>query len=174
MLVPIRRGFHTLKGSGRMVGLTRLADAAWAVERLLNGWLEAEHPPTEELLGVIQAAERYFSDAVVRAEAGRSRFPDEAAIVAMASSLRVDEPAVDIGDRRVSSALFNIFVAEAKTHLETMRTAQTALSASGLIADDYPRAAHTLAGIAGTVSLPQLRELALASKRPRARRSAGS
>ncbi|HTO48854.1 MAG TPA: Hpt domain-containing protein, partial [Burkholderiales bacterium] len=34
VLRTIRRGFHTLKGSGRMVGLTRLGEAAWAVEQV--------------------------------------------------------------------------------------------------------------------------------------------
>ena len=35
-LRTIRRGFHTLKGSGRMVGLTRLGEVAWAVEQVMN------------------------------------------------------------------------------------------------------------------------------------------
>ncbi|MEO7404845.1 MAG: Hpt domain-containing protein [Burkholderiales bacterium] len=161
VLVPIRRGFHTLKGSGRMVGLTRLADAAWSIEKLLNGWLEAEHPPTEDLLRIVAAAERYFSDAVVRLKQDEP-LPDESSLVNMAGTVRVDEPAIEIGERRISSALYNIFLAEAKSHLETMRTAQNALAASGLIADDYRRAAHTLAGISGTVNLLGLRELGLA------------
>jgi chemosensory pili system protein ChpA (sensor histidine kinase/response regulator) len=40
LLTDIRRGFHTLKGSGRMVGLQALGDAAWSVERVLNPALE--------------------------------------------------------------------------------------------------------------------------------------
>ena len=32
----IRRSFHTLKGSGRMVGATQIAELAWAVENMLN------------------------------------------------------------------------------------------------------------------------------------------
>ena len=35
-LAEIRRGFHTLKGSGRMVGAETIGDLAWAVENLLN------------------------------------------------------------------------------------------------------------------------------------------
>ena len=31
-LTVIRRSFHTLKGSGRMVGLNHLGEVAWAVE----------------------------------------------------------------------------------------------------------------------------------------------
>jgi chemosensory pili system protein ChpA (sensor histidine kinase/response regulator) len=36
VLTELRRGFHTLKGSGRMVGATAIAELAWAVENLLN------------------------------------------------------------------------------------------------------------------------------------------
>ncbi|MDP4911284.1 MAG: Hpt domain-containing protein, partial [Pseudomonadales bacterium] len=39
-LVEIRRAFHTLKGSGRMVGATVMGEFAWAVEKLLNGLLD--------------------------------------------------------------------------------------------------------------------------------------
>jgi hypothetical protein len=38
-LVTVRRSFHTLKGSGRMVGLADLGEAGWAVEQVLNAWL---------------------------------------------------------------------------------------------------------------------------------------
>jgi chemosensory pili system protein ChpA (sensor histidine kinase/response regulator) len=35
-LTTLRRSFHTLKGSGRMVGLAAFGDAAWSVEQVLN------------------------------------------------------------------------------------------------------------------------------------------
>jgi chemosensory pili system protein ChpA (sensor histidine kinase/response regulator) len=43
-LVIIRRGYHTLKGSGRMVGLSQLSERAWRVERMLNTHLEKLAP----------------------------------------------------------------------------------------------------------------------------------
>ncbi len=74
----IRRGFHTLKGSGRMVGLTELADLAWEVEQTLNQWLRDERAPTPEMLGFLEDAGNAFlvwvetlqEQGVVRAEAG--------------------------------------------------------------------------------------------------------
>lgn len=39
-LVTLRRGFHTLKGSGRMAGAVAIGELAWGVERLLNALLE--------------------------------------------------------------------------------------------------------------------------------------
>jgi chemosensory pili system protein ChpA (sensor histidine kinase/response regulator) len=39
-LTEIRRGFHTLKGSGRMVGAFELGDFCWQIEDLLNALLD--------------------------------------------------------------------------------------------------------------------------------------
>jgi len=39
-LTEIRRGFHTLKGSGRMVGAYELGDFCWQIEALLNALLD--------------------------------------------------------------------------------------------------------------------------------------
>ena len=60
LLVDTRRAFHTLKGSGRMVGQTDLAEVAWRVERVLNAALEAERPVTEPELKLIAAAAEKF------------------------------------------------------------------------------------------------------------------
>ena len=35
-LITVRRSFHTLKGSGRMVGATQMGEYAWNIENLLN------------------------------------------------------------------------------------------------------------------------------------------
>ncbi len=59
-LVTIRRGFHTLKGSGRMVGLNDLGEVAWAVERAMNKWLQENKPATPGLLQFIADAEALF------------------------------------------------------------------------------------------------------------------
>ncbi len=40
-LTEVRRCFHTLKGSGRMVGALELGDFCWEIEELLNSLLEA-------------------------------------------------------------------------------------------------------------------------------------
>lgn len=56
----IRRGFHTLKGSGRMVGLTDLGEVAWAVEQVMNRWLQEERAATPALVKLIESAGRAF------------------------------------------------------------------------------------------------------------------
>src|SRR6266699_1382087 len=89
-LTTIRRGFHTLKGSGRMVGLMRLGEAAWAVEQILNDWAQEERAATPELLQLIGLAHDYFSDNVKRLKAGGAS-SDERALVAAAERVRRGE-----------------------------------------------------------------------------------
>ncbi|CAG0993320.1 type IV pili sensor histidine kinase and response regulator,chpA; chemosensory pili system protein ChpA (sensor histidine kinase/response regulator) [Burkholderiales bacterium] len=59
-LRTVRRGFHTLKGSGRMVGLTELGDLAWDVERMHNRLLDEERPATQAVLAMIRVAHASF------------------------------------------------------------------------------------------------------------------
>ena len=61
-LTVIRRGFHTLKGSGRMVGLTDLGETAWRLEQMMNGWLADGQPATNDLIKVIEHARAVFQD----------------------------------------------------------------------------------------------------------------
>ena len=61
-LTTVRRAFHTLKGSSRMVGLSDFGAAAWACEQLYNARL-AEHPHADEkLLVVTEQAVAYLDD----------------------------------------------------------------------------------------------------------------
>jgi len=49
-LTTLRRAFHTLKGSSRMVGLNEYGEAAWAMEQLLNAVLAEQRPAAAGLL----------------------------------------------------------------------------------------------------------------------------
>jgi len=89
-LTTIRRGFHTLKGSGRMVGLMRLGEAAWAVEQTMNVWVQEERAATPGLLQLIGLAHEYFSDNVKRLKAGGVS-SDERSLVAAAERVRRGE-----------------------------------------------------------------------------------
>jgi chemosensory pili system protein ChpA (sensor histidine kinase/response regulator) len=56
ILTQLRRSFHTLKGSGRMVGLDEIGIAAAAIEKCMNLWLAEARSATPELLGMLQHA----------------------------------------------------------------------------------------------------------------------
>jgi chemosensory pili system protein ChpA (sensor histidine kinase/response regulator) len=48
-MTTLRRAFHTLKGSSRMVGLNTFGEAGWSFEQMLNAWL-AEQKSADEAL----------------------------------------------------------------------------------------------------------------------------
>jgi chemosensory pili system protein ChpA (sensor histidine kinase/response regulator) len=52
-LTPIRRSFHTLKGSGRLVGASVLGEFAWRVENMLNRVLDGTIPAHEGVQAVV-------------------------------------------------------------------------------------------------------------------------
>ncbi len=87
-LTTIRRGFHTLKGSGRMVGLTELGEIAWEVEQVMNRWLEQQLPATPLLLELITVASSSFSAWITQLQSHQELKPDGQPIVSLAQRLR--------------------------------------------------------------------------------------
>ena len=61
LLADTRRAFHTLKGSGRMVGQADLAEVAWRIESVLSNALEINRPINEPEIKLIGAAAEHFT-----------------------------------------------------------------------------------------------------------------
>ena len=59
-LIIMRRGFHTLKGSGRVVGLLKIAEVAWSMEQILSRRMSEVKPITNELLDLIENVHQEF------------------------------------------------------------------------------------------------------------------
>src|SRR5690606_37261948 len=55
-LRPIRRVFHTLKGSGRLVGARTLGEFSWKIESLLNRVLDGSREPSPAVVAVVDHA----------------------------------------------------------------------------------------------------------------------
>ncbi|MCG2575505.1 Hpt domain-containing protein [Dechloromonas sp. XY25] len=91
-LTTIRRNTHTLKGSGRMVGLNDLGEAAWELEQTLNLWLRQDQWATPDLMQMIEEEHALFSAWVLHLASGQGRAPDASAVVALAGRLRGAEP----------------------------------------------------------------------------------
>ncbi len=87
-LTTARRCSHTLKGSGRMVGLVDLGETAWAVEQTLNLWLRQDIDVTPELLTMIDEAQRVFAAWIEHLATASGPAPDPARLVALAEHLR--------------------------------------------------------------------------------------
>nr|WP_231734548.1 Hpt domain-containing protein [Lysobacter gilvus] len=55
-LRPIRRVFHTLKGSGRLVGAKTLGEFSWKIENMLNRVLDGTRPPSDAVIALVDQA----------------------------------------------------------------------------------------------------------------------
>ncbi|WP_420428326.1 Hpt domain-containing protein [Algiphilus sp.] len=63
-MLEVRRGFHTLKGSGRMVEATALGEFAWACERLLNACRDGEIAVSPDIVACIGEAIAFVPEMV--------------------------------------------------------------------------------------------------------------
>jgi len=52
----IRRAFHTIKGSGRLVGAMKIGEFAWDFEQLLNRVIEKTVPPNQQVIDAVGKA----------------------------------------------------------------------------------------------------------------------
>jgi chemosensory pili system protein ChpA (sensor histidine kinase/response regulator) len=87
LLTTLRRSFHTLKGSGRMVGLKDVGEAAWAIEQVLNLWLRQEIEISPALLELLDQALLVFSTWVKHLENHAESAPHPGPMVALAEAL---------------------------------------------------------------------------------------
>src|SRR5688500_7904286 len=56
LLRPIRRVFHTLKGSGRLVGAKLLGEFSWKIENMLNRVLDGSRPASPAVIALVEQA----------------------------------------------------------------------------------------------------------------------
>ena len=177
-LVEVRRAYHTLKGSGRTVGLVGMSTVAWSVEKFLNVLMEHKSFPTATHLSFIEKVSGEFAGWFADLRANQvvtlnpSTFQKEAAELELAflHALTETKPKPQKeevligGTRTLSRAFFNIFLAEAQQHLEALIEAQKALVAntSELPSDASCRAAHTLGSNALTAGFKPTGDLARA------------
>jgi chemosensory pili system protein ChpA (sensor histidine kinase/response regulator) len=173
-LIEVRRAYHTLKGSGRTVGLSGMGEVAWSVEKLLNLLMERKTFPTSAQLAFIEKVSAAFAGWVDRLQSEQMVTLSPVLFLQEAAALEQDSGGVAIpaqkeevligGTRRLSKAFFNIFINEAQQHLQTLATSQAALTAGveELPTADSCRAAHTLGSNALTAGFKQIGELARA------------
>jgi chemosensory pili system protein ChpA (sensor histidine kinase/response regulator) len=86
-LVTVRRSFHTLKGSGRMVGARELGEFAWSVENLVNRVLDNTLTRSPAILETLRAAVGALPELVEHLETGLAPRADIAGIVSRAHAL---------------------------------------------------------------------------------------
>jgi chemosensory pili system protein ChpA (sensor histidine kinase/response regulator) len=108
-LTTLRRSFHTLKGSGRMVGLSAFGEAASSIEQVMNLWLAEARAGTADLYALLEQASAELGAWVVELrQTGRSA-RSGLALVAAAERIKAGQPfsyddAVHVVDEAASDA----------------------------------------------------------------------
>lgn len=71
-LATTRRSFHTLKGSGRLVGALVIGEFAWSIENLLNRVIEKTVEVSADLLALLQEAKEMLPRLIENQRSGSS------------------------------------------------------------------------------------------------------
>lgn len=180
-LTEIRRAFHTLKGSGRMVRALILGELAWSVENLLNRVLEDSVEPGPGVLQLLADVQVILPDVIRDFAEDVQRQRDDVDVLAARahalsrglepmdgdSAAENTEPVVeavpaDGAEEGFDPQLLEIFRQEAQTHLETLnRFTDSAHDVDALVfSDELLRALHTLKGSAYMAGVLPMAELA--------------
>ncbi|HEV3008400.1 MAG TPA: Hpt domain-containing protein, partial [Burkholderiales bacterium] len=163
-LITVRRAFHTLKGSGRMVGLMDLGEAAWQVEQVLNLWLEHMRPVTPALLELLETAAAAFSEWIAKLRGpGLDGLIDDRKIVELAERAKaLPANEVTVGTVTMTRGLYDIYTKEAAEHIAVLRMecGKWREAVPSDVSADFMRAAHTLASTSRTAGFIPLADLA--------------
>ena len=182
-LLELRRAFHTLKGSGRMVGARDIAEFGWAIENMLNRVRDGKIQSSPGMFALLRETAALLPGMVDALEAGEpanvtraaelsaraeqfARGEDhDVAIGTSAAALTgmAPQPAVPAQESVASSSamtrdpvLLEIFTTETRGHiatLEDMVARGRAAAGALLVEEEFTRAAHTLAGSARALEI---------------------
>jgi chemosensory pili system protein ChpA (sensor histidine kinase/response regulator) len=172
-LSEMRRAFHTLKGSGRMVRALIIGELAWSVENLLNRVLEHSVEPTthvqqllRDVLMLLPDVIRDFAEDVQRQRDDVDLLAARAHALAQGESeapeVTVPVPVAEPEDEGFDPQLLEIFRQEAQTHLDVLNRYLNAAQGeeSPAFSDELLRALHTLKGSAYMAGVLPMAELA--------------
>jgi chemosensory pili system protein ChpA (sensor histidine kinase/response regulator) len=83
-LALMRRSFHTLKGSGRMVGARSIAEFGWSIENLLNRIIDKTLTRTPGMMALLRSVAAALPQLVEQLETGRHNTAPIEALMARA------------------------------------------------------------------------------------------
>ncbi len=160
-LITVRRSFHTLKGSGRMVGAERIGEFCWHVEDLLNRLINRTLTRTPPMVDFIQRAAQALPELVEQLETGIAPSADTDALIRQADAFAEGDPNAPYLTGPVPAAeeepapvemdpvLLDIFAKETAAHLRVIKEYLEACREAEPpypIPDNLHRACHTLFG----------------------------
>ena len=136
VLSRVRRGFHTLKGSSRMVGLNRYGEAAWAVEQAMNLWIAEGREPVPALLALLHQAHDLLREWALALRNDPSTQRDIAALVDAAQAVREPGTASPVTHADVDPLDALLAQVDAAVPVADM-TADTAVDASAMLTETW-------------------------------------
>ena len=158
-LTTLRRAFHTLKGSGRMVGATEIGEFGWAIEQLLNKCLDGSVAVSAPVVTVAIEAVELLPRLINSFRERLGPPPPLAGLVERAQNLAAGRSAQE----QPEPDLVQIFREDARGKIAEIRSWLEGLD-RGLpefdVDDDVVRAYHTLRGAGHIVAATQLADLA--------------
>ena len=94
----MRRSFHTLKGSGRLVGALNIGEFAWSIENMLNRVIDGTVADSPELIRVLDDTVAVLPTLVAEAKSMARPGTDVSGLAAQAFALAAGEPLPDAAD----------------------------------------------------------------------------
>lgn len=170
-LITVRRSFHTLKGSGRMVGAERIGDYAWNIENLLNRLINRTLVRTPLMIEFIIEAGAAVAELIEQLEVGTEPAADISLLMAKSNAFADGDPnaAVLTIERPQAAAvveeepafemdpvLLDIFSKETTGHLSVIFDYLSACEGHVPpfdVTDKLYRACHTLHGSANMANV---------------------
>jgi chemosensory pili system protein ChpA (sensor histidine kinase/response regulator) len=159
-LAVVRRAFHTLKGSGRMVGAKQIGEFGWAIEHLLNRCLEGALGIDALVLDAVDDAVKLLPQLIENFRDGR--LLEESALLVviehanhLAAGRAEDAPEADM------AVVFREDAHEKLATVEHWLAAQDSLAGEHKVESEIVRSFHTLRGAGHVVNLPAISELAM-------------
>lgn len=170
-LITVRRSFHTLKGSGRMVGAERIGEYCWSIENLLNKLINGTLQRTPPMAEFIVKAASIVPELVEQLEVGAEPESDVALYIARANAFSEGDPNAAILTLQSPEAaakkeqapalemdpvLLDIFAKETAGHLQVIKDYLEACEGHTppfQVTDKLYRACHTLHGSANMANV---------------------
>jgi chemosensory pili system protein ChpA (sensor histidine kinase/response regulator) len=171
MLITVRRSFHTLKGSGRMVGAERIGEYCWAVENLLNRLINRTLQRTPPMIDFIMQAAAAVPELVEQLEVGTEPEADISLLIVRANAFAEGDPNAPVLTIRrpagkeppaeepvleMDPVLYDIFCKETAGHLKVITDYLEACEGHRppfAVTDRLYRACHTLHGSANMANV---------------------
>ncbi|WP_312325219.1 Hpt domain-containing protein [Stenotrophomonas sp.] len=180
-LRPIRRVFHTLKGSGRLVGARTLGEFSWKIEGMLNRVLDGSRPASPAVVAMVTQAyevlpqlnaalrdgSRVSADLQAmqaiadRVGAGEETFhvplQRSVPVAAPVETVEAVEPELSGTPANIDEVLREILEAEVEAHHATLQAwLQDAQAAPQPVTDSLLRAVHTMNGAFAMTDVPEI------------------